>query len=442
MGRRIVSPLQGGLLLLLVGMGVLLLRTRGAQDGAGTGNPPAPPPFSAANVEEISFRRGASFVRVVRESNGFWIVEPYRDRAAEELIAQSLRVASTLEPLRVLPDTMGAPFGLAPPFAVWRCVWSGGEYVIALGDSIPAGGGRYARRTGSREVMVVDPFLARRFLAPPIQDLHSMAACPLGVGPIDSVRIVTRDERIVVVRRRADFWEIVAPIHAEASAAEVARAVQNLRTTTMTQVLGPTERFDLAALGLDPPRATWTLVQGANRMTARIGHPTPDERSAHLIPAGREVVGWIGTESFRTWVDGVAGLRESRMLWASADSVQEVVVRKGSERRDFVKSPDRGWRELAAAETLEIRQDAFTQALQNLCAVRAIAYSAPAEGSASGPTIRIRLGGPGGRPDSVALSPPGGASGAARGTRQPTTCMVSSTAYRTWSLWLGRPLRP
>jgi hypothetical protein len=393
-------------------------------------------------VQEISFLRGPSFVRIVRERDGYWIVEPYRDRAAAELIDQSLRVASTLEPLRILPDTMGAPFGLAPPFAVWRCVWSGGEYVIALGDSIPAGGGRYARRTGSREVVVVDPFLARRFLAPPIQDLHSMVACPLGVGPIDSVRIVTRDEKIVVVRRRADFWEIVAPIHAEASAAELARAVQNLRTATMTQILGPTERFDLAALGLAPPRATWTLVQGANRMTAHIGHPTPDERSAHLIPAGREVVGWIGTESFRTWVDGLAGLRESRMLWASADSVGEVVVRRGSERRDFVKSTDRGWRELAAAETLEVRQDAFTQALQNICAVRAIAYSAPAEDPSSAQVIRIRLVGPGGRADSVELSPPGGASGAARGTRQPTACAVSSSAYRAWSLWLGRPLRP
>ncbi len=379
MGRRLISPLQGGLLLLLVVMVVLLLRTRSSDDQAGKGNLPTAPAFSATNVQEVSFRRGASFIRVVRERDGFWIVEPYRDRAAEELVAQSLSVASTLEPLRVLPDTTGAPFGLAPPFAVWRCAWSGGEYVIALGDSIPAGGGRYARRTGSREVMVVDPFLARRFLAPPVQDLHSMVACPLGVGPVDSVRIETRDEKIVVVRRRADFWEIVAPIRAEASAAEVARAVQNLRTTTMTQVLGPTERFDLPALGLAPPRATWTLVQGANRATARIGHPTPDERSAHLIPAGREVVGWVGTESFRTWVDGLAGLRESRMLWAAADSVEQVVVRRGSDRRSFVKIPKWGWRELAASETLEVRQDAFAQALQNLCAIRAISYSAPAD---------------------------------------------------------------
>jgi hypothetical protein len=439
--RRTVSPIQLVLLILLAGLVALLLKNRGAEEPPGEGGPPGIPAFPTAEVQEILFRRGATNVRVVREADGFWIVEPYRDRASEEMIAQSLKVASTLSPLRVLPDTAGASFGLAPPSAVWSCRWAGGRFAIELGDSIPAGGGRYARRSGSPKLLIVDPFLARRFLTPPVQDVHSMIACPVGVGPVDTVRIETREEKLVIVRRRAESWEIVEPIRAEASAGEIARAVQNLRMTTMTQVLGPVDRFDLPALGLEPPRAVWTLVQGSTRMTARIGHPTPDQRNVHLIPAGRQVVGWIGSESFRAWVDGSSRLRETRMLWAAADSVQWVSVRKAGAGREFVMDPRRGWCEIAGAETLVVRQDAFSQAIQNLCAVRAVSFDAPG-GPIGEPTLSLRLGLPGGRVDSLSLGPPMGGSGAARGTRQPAPCLVSGAPYRTWSLWLGRPLRP
>jgi hypothetical protein len=420
----------------------LLIRVRGGNEGATSPQSPVGPAFSAVAVREISFRRGDIFVRVVREGDGFWIVEPYRDRAAEEMIAQSLRVAATIEPLRTLPDTTGAPFGLDHPSAIWKCRWDGGEYSIEIGDSIPAGGGRYARRSGSAQIVVVDPFLVRRFLAPPVQDVHSMTACPVDVGPIDSVRIATREEKIVIVRRRPDYWEIVAPIHAEASAPEVTRAVQNLRTTTMSQVLGPAERFDLRPMGLEPPRAVWTLVQGRTRSTARIGSPTPDQRNVHVIPSGRDVVGWIGSESFRAWVDGTARLRESRMLWASPESVVAVVVQRGGTRRSFIKVAGRGWREQSERDTLDVRQDAMSQAVENLCALRAVAYQVPGASPVGGPplTVRMRMGDS--RGDSLVLFEPRAGAAAALGTRQSGPCMVSEVPFRTWSLWLERPLRP
>lgn len=442
MARPRISPLHAVLLVVLGILVVLLLRGRGTSEGPGLAASPEAPAFSSSDIREISFRRGDIYVRVVREGDGFWIVDPYRDRAAEEMIAQSLRVAATIEPLRTLPDTVGGPYGLNHPSAIWKCRWDGGEYGITIGDSIPAGGGRYARRSGSPQVVVLDPFLVRRFLAPPVQDIHSMIACPVGVGPIDSVRITTREETVVIVRRRPDYWEIVAPIHAEASAPEIARAVQNLRTTTMTQVLGPTERFDLRPLGLDPPRAVWTLVQGRTRSTVRIGHPTADQRGVHLIPAGRDVVGLIGSESFRAWVDGMARLRESRMLWAAPESVVSVSVRRGAVRRSFVKLAGRGWVEPTGTDTLGIRQDAMAQAVENLCLLRAVGYAPGGPIQASGPIVAVWLGMGDARRDSLLLYEPRAGEGVARGTRQPTPCFVPAVPYRTWTLWLDRPLRP
>ena len=142
MSRRLLSPIQIVLLLLLTGLVIVLVSQ--SRKGSKTGPPERglTPSFDAGAVQDVSFRRSNVFVRVVREADGFWIVEPYRDRADDRFLAQLLSVAATLRPLRSLPDTTGASFGLASPSAVWRCAWSGGSREIVLGDSLPAGGGK------------------------------------------------------------------------------------------------------------------------------------------------------------------------------------------------------------------------------------------------------------------------------------------------------------
>ena len=165
----------------------------------------------------------------------------------------------------------------------------------------------------------------------------------LELGPVDSVLIETREENLVAVRHRADFWEFVKPLRVEGSAAQIARAVESLRTDALTEFLGPTGRNDLSALGLDPPRATWTLVQGTRRQTVRIGHPTADQKSVHVIPAGRDVVALISSENFRQWVDGLSRLRETLLLETPEDSVTRVDAAGPGHRRVFIRRrPDSG----------------------------------------------------------------------------------------------------
>lgn len=398
--------------------------------------------FPADRVEEIVIRRGDASARVVRRSDGFWMEEPYPDRADAEMISQSLRAAATIEVTRALPDTGGAPFGLSPPGALWICRWDGGEYRIALGDTLPAGGGRYARLDRDRGVVILDPFIARRFLAPPLRDLHDPSATRIQVGPVDSVVIVTREEEIRVVRHRADWWEILSPVRCEGSATELSRAVHMLSSDALTEFIGPTRAADLRAIGLTPPRAVWTLIQGARRESVRIGSPTGDQRNVHIIPAGRDVVARIGSDNFRTWVDGMARLRETRLFFSAADSVARVTVRGAGAERSFARRPRGNWFEMAGAETLAIRSDAMESAVSNLCALRAVRFLGDSARIGDDDRVRLTVQYERGGIDALEIARPDGEIVPARGPRQPGWCGVPASVRTTWSLWLDRPLRP
>ncbi len=398
--------------------------------------------FPRADVREVLFQRQNVSVRVVRGSNGFWIVEPYRDRADDRFLAQSIKVASSVSPMRSLPDTAGALFGLAPPRATWACKWRGGSFEIGLGDSLPTGGGRFARLGSNPHVVIVDSFLARRYLSPPVAVIHEPNAALLDVGPVDSLLIQTREEKLVAVRHRADFWEFISPARVDGSAAQLARAVEALRSDGLTEFLGPTDRQDLRTLGLDPPRAVWTLVQGTRRQAVRIGHPTADEASVYVIPAGRDVVALISSENFRQWVDGISRLREALVLATPGDSVVRVEAEGPEGVRRFLRSTGGIWREPGAGETLAVRSDALARMIQNTCQIRALGFSdGPAPRDFAG-EIHLRFRRESGGTDTLRIEMPSGGVSRAWSRRQPGICKISGDPYRAWTIWMKDPLRP
>lgn len=431
-------------IILLLGavVAVVWLLSQRSDESDGDGSQPEAYSFDVSLVEEIEFERPGSITRVVREDDGFWIEAPYRDRADDRFLAQSLQVAATLVPERSLPDTESTPFGLDRPAARWRCRWPGGSYEIVLGDTLPAGAGRFARMGGQPAVKVVNPFLARRFLSPPSMEIHEPIPAPLGIGRVDSIRIETREETLMVARRRAGVWEIISPVHARASTISMARGVKTLRSASMTEFLGPTADQDLPSLGLQPPRAVWTLFQGGKRRSVTIGHPTDDERSAYLIPAGRDVVALVTSEQFRIWVDGAQRLRDPLLMDVPADSIGEVEIVGEGMSRVFSRSPNRIWSEVTGGENLEVRTEAFQIAVGNLCAAHAIGFKPPGAESSFQAHLTLLLTDLRGERDTVQLGIPKGDRAPIRTGRQPGVCEIPATGVRTWELWLAKPLRP
>jgi hypothetical protein len=441
LARRAPSILQ--ILLILAGVaGIIWLWSSRSGGPSEQVDLEVPPAFDEALVEEILFERGQGLRRVVREADGFWIHDPYRDRADERFLAQSLRVAATLKPERTLPDTVSALFGLQDSTARWSCRWPGGDYEIVLGDTLPAGAGRFARTSASPNVIVVNGFLARRFLSPPFREIHQPMAAALGVGRLDSVRVETREEKLCIVRHPGGDWEIVSPVQVRAAVQQMERAVKTLRTETMTEFLGPVASFDLEPLGLDPPRATWTLVQGARRETVRIGHPTSDQKSVRVIPAGRDVVALIGSEQFRIWVDGMKRLRYSKLLETEADQVAGLEIAGPERQREFLRRSADDWVEVAGSDTLPVRSEALEIAAGNLCAAHAVDFAPLAASGTFRPRIRLYLIDLKGVRDTVELGMPQGDLAEVRTRGQPGICLVPADGFRTWQLWLQAPLRP
>jgi hypothetical protein len=441
LARRGPSVLQIVLLVAVLAM-ILWLWSKRSQEATDQEDGDLAPAFEESLVEEVLFQRGQGMRRVVREEDGFWIHEPYRDRADQRFVAQSLRVAATLKPERTLPDTIATLFGLDPPAARWTCRWPGGRYEIVFGDTLPAGAGRFARTDRSPNVIVVNAFLVRRFLFPPFREIHQAVAAALDVGRLDSVRVATREETLLITRHPGGRWEILEPVRAQAAAEQMDRAVKTLRTESMTEYLGPVADLDLKPLGLDPPRAVWTLIQGARRETVRIGHPTSDQQSVRVIPAGRDVVAMISAEQFRIWVDGMKRLRDGRLLDTEVNRIAAVEVAGLGLTRRFLRRSAADWVEEKGRDTLLVRSDALEIAVGNLCASHAVDFAPLDASRAFRPRIRLYLTSLDGARDTLELAVPQGYIAQARTRRQPTICLVPAEGFVTWELWLRDPLRP
>ncbi|MFB3907888.1 MAG: DUF4340 domain-containing protein [Candidatus Eisenbacteria bacterium] len=441
--RRFPTPVQIFLLLAIAGLVAVWLRTSSRPPTDTAGNPPTgAPAFDLASVREVVYERPASGfrARVVREADGFWMVEPYRDRADDAFLAQSLQVAATIRPLRTLPDTTRDPFGLRVPSARLIVSFDGRPpYRVDLGDSIPAGGGRFAIRTGSPSVAVLDPFLARRYLAPPGKEIQSPIAAPLAIGPPDSIVVQTREEMLKIARRGKQSWSIVEPVRAAASAPELERAIEALRSESLTSFLGPSERQDLPSLGLDPPRAVWTLHQSGRPFLVRIGHATADQRSVYVIPSGRDVVALLPSDNFRTLVDGSARLRENLLIPERREAPAGVELAEDGRTRRFERTGERWSPAGGALEPAD--EERFRAQLQNLLRLRAGGFRPGARSDLERP-LQIVLRFAGGDSETLAVGLPHGDRSVAWSSAQPGLALVPPALRESWSRWLegARPL--
>lgn len=402
---------------------------------------PHEPVFPEKDVVALELQQPRSGARlaVAWEKGEPWIVEPYRDRADPKFLAQSLRVAATLRPLRVLPDTDDPGFGLEPAQAIWRCRWDGGELTIALGDTLPAGGGVYAQWSRDPRVLVVDGFLARRYLAPPWTDLHDPVPARLEIGPIDSIHVVTRDQDLDIVRLEANRWRIRTPLDVEGFALNIDKAVEALRRETLKEVLGPVAKRDLPALGLAPSRATWTLVQAGRAVSVAIGQPTPDAKGVYAIPGGRAVVAILPADHFRLWVDGIARLRDPRLLDLAPEQVHRLTVADGRRARSFQRGRDSVFQELGEDGERSVDGAALERAVANLCVTQALGFhpSSPNLGQ----RLRVILESTGGQIDTLTFRYRSGPAAWVETRRQPGSCEIAPSLVTLWRTWLEDPPR-
>jgi hypothetical protein len=433
-GRRRASRLLLLVLLLLAVVWVLRLR----------GHRPAPPPAVGLGLPpdwgetcRWVVVHGDDSVVVVREGAELRIRQPLLDRADPGRLAEIDRQARELQPARVLPDTALGTFGLERPRA--RLVLTDGDgrtWGIALGDSSPVGEEVYARALRENApVVLIDRFVGRTYLAPSLESLRDRTPASLRPGAVDSVVVWTGGGRGFAARRvSGDRWISRQPLGFRVDPLSVAGVVEFLRSPVITGFsdVGGT----LFQWGLAPPRAVWILFQGARAETVRVGNPTPEVASVHILPGGGRGPALVGSDHFRTLVDGWPAVADRRLLSLAPESLETVEFvgqpRGGSYRKDGAKwRREPGGREAAHPRLLE-------SDLRNLTVLRWRNFPEPPVT----PTTRGRLTlalRTAQRAETLMLAAPGDTIGWVRSSRQPRWGEISAQVWRTWQYRLDHP---
>jgi hypothetical protein len=375
------------------------------------------------------FVRGRDSAVVERDGSELWIRKPFRDRADPILLSEVERQARELKVARFLPDTSLGEFALDPPRAgLLLRSRTGAEWGLALGDSSPVGTEVYVRPLQGRvRVALIDQFTARKYLAPSPEALRDRVPAPLNPGAVDSIKVLAPGHDLAARRVSQDRWISREPRGLPLDPLAIAQVVEFLRSPGIQGF--PDRMTPPARLGLAPPRAVWILYQGDRADSVRVGSPTPNQQSVHILPAGRGLPALVGSDCFRSLVDGWPALAQRKLLSVAPESVEAVEflgdVRGGSferEGRGWVRLPGR--RPAAQPQLLE-------SDLRNLTVLQWRNYPEPPTTPRSRLRLALRLRTEQ-RAETLMLAAPVDSVAWVRSSPQPRWGVISDQIWRTW----------
>lgn len=399
------------------------------------------PPPQFLTPDRVIFESPRSSLVVERVGEEWWIRRPVDDRASVGRIAETLRQLSLLRADRLLPSEDRARYGLTPPARRIRLERDGASWSLGIGDSAAVGSAFYAlREEPPAKLFLLDRYSARRYFMADLDGLRDAVALPLDVGPVDSVHVLARGSSLRARRIDAEHWAPLSPPDVTLDPLKINRMLDRFRQPSLENFIDrPT---DLAAFGLDPPRATWLVFQRGVCETLLIGHPRTDPPGIWCRPAGRSCVALLPLQFYRDMVDGWPGLADLRLLGLPPDSVVSIEYLEPVGAGSYVRSAE-GWsnaltgspvdepaalqRDLLGLASLRRRPQSESMARATRSA-RFIVRDAP---------LVLRLASSA-RAETLALAPPHDSLASAWSSRWPDPGLVDAGAWRSWSYRAAR----
>jgi hypothetical protein len=160
---------------------------------------------------------------------------------------------------------------------------------------------------------------------------------------IDEIQVTTGGETSRLVKR-ADGWELVEPVKADADAAEVTAITSNLGSLEVQRVVDE-KPADLAQYGLNPPRVdvAFRLQDEKDFRHLLVGEKTPTGGDMYAKLQGSDrvflVASYLDTTFNRTPFD----LRDKRVLAFDRDKADLVELTSGGETLRLAKKGDAWW---------------------------------------------------------------------------------------------------
>jgi len=241
-------------------------------------------------------------------------------------------------------------FGLVSPVMVWNIVRTDGSYErFHLGAEQVVGTGRFARREGSREVVII-PDRQSRLLASSLEELYDITFVPHYVL-IDAEAMTHVFDRILLERQDTvielyrmppeqhmaapmgtSMFQMVQPTVGNASDHMVQVAFLedaiNIRPSSV-EAVRPT---DLSEFGLDTP-VRFTLTAGDWERTLLIGNRNADRTGTYVMIEGYDAV-LLEREGTYMLLTIDPGVLRARLVWLhNIVDVDSVIFRLEGETR-------------------------------------------------------------------------------------------------------------
>jgi hypothetical protein len=307
-----------------------------------------------------------------KESGEWRLQEPVADLADESAVSSLLFSLANLRAERTLPaaEVNLADYGLAPPqLTVTLLDDKGGTFVLQFGSELPLGTTR-AALAGGEKVLLVSKWVGSD-VERDLSRWRSSELVRLLSSDVASLSLRAEGGQVALARA-GGVWTLTEPIADLADRERVEGLVGDLNATRIREFLDTSP--NLQELGLDPPRATLTVVRRDDRPPLQLAFGV--ERDAN---GSKQIACRRGERVF--WVDATAAARLSGLAshWRSPKLValqpwaaETLTLTRGQEVVEL-RRQEGAWK----TADREVDYSAVSQRLNVLSELQVLAFDRP-----------------------------------------------------------------
>ena len=337
-------------LILLVGLGILTyvaeFRGKEGADKAAAAKE-RPIAIDRASLKAIRITNGNGELRLEKEGEGWKLTAPIQapaDKDAVEGLINAVEMAHVER--RIKDEGSRKDFGLDPPRATLQIETAAGGQgeTLAVGDSNPIGGTRYALLPGTNEVAVVSGSLGD------VADKTLFALRDKSLLALDAWKMkrfaIERGRETIRMEKPDEGWIIRQPVEAPADGptiTDLLTALQNLRATSIPSE-HPTDA-DLRKFGLQPPQARLVLFQEGWDADKTVVFGKEDPGGGRLARTlGRDPVFVVPADFWPKVTTCLIDLRRKDLLGVQQYRIESVTFARGGKAAStLARQKDQTW---------------------------------------------------------------------------------------------------
>ena len=366
--------------ILLAGLGILtyVAEFRGKEEAdKAAAAKEKPLAIDRASLKAIRITNGNGELRVEKEGEGWKLTAPIptaADKDAVEGLISSLETAHVER--RIKDEGSRKDFGLDPPRATLQVETAAGGQgeTLAVGDSNPIGGTRYALLPGTNEVAVVSGALGD------IADKTLFALRDKSLLGLDAWKMkrftIERGKETIRMEKPDEGWIIRHPVEAPADGptiTDLLTALQNLRATSIPSET-PTEA-DLRRFGLAPPQARLVLFQEGWDVDKSVVFGKEEPGGGRLArTVGRDPVFVVSADFWPKVTTRLFDLRRKDLLGVQQYRIESVTfARAGKPASTLARQKDQTWA-LTGEATGSVKSETADALLRAISDLKALSF--------------------------------------------------------------------